>query len=263
MSDLRYNDVKEVDFMTKGFNANQLKLIAILAMTIDHLTWTLFPGYATQGYVILAHIAGRVTAPIMWFFISEGYHHTRNVKKYTKRLFLLALISHFAYNFCFGIPFLPFQTSVFNQTGVVWSLAWGLVLLQINDNPKIAQWQKICLILLVCLITFPSDWSCVATMAVLFLGTYRGDFRKQMLWLMVWSCVYAAVYFLFIDKVYAVIQLGTCLSIPLLKCYNGQRGSWKGMGKLFYFYYPAHLAVCGLIRIALWGVDFVTAAANL
>ena len=25
-------------------NGNQLKLIAIIAMTVDHLTWTLFPG---------------------------------------------------------------------------------------------------------------------------------------------------------------------------------------------------------------------------
>ena len=249
--------------MTKGLSANQLKFIAILAMTIDHLTWTLFPGYSTAWYVIIAHIIGRLTAPIMWFFIAEGYHYTRNVKRYTMRLFLLAFISHFAYNFCFGIPILPFQTSVFNQTGVVWSLAWGLVLLQVNDSQNLRQWQKTVMILLVCLITFPADWSCVATMAVLFLGTYRGDFRKQMLWMMIWSAIYAAVYFFFIDKVYAFIQLFTCLTIPLLRLYNSQRGSWKGMGKLFYVYYPAHLVLCGILRVLLWGASFVTAAANI
>lgn len=248
--------------MRKGLNVNQLKAIAIAAMTLDHLVWTLFPGYSTQWYVILCHIIGRLTAPIMWFFIAEGYHHTRNVQKYTKRLFLLAFISHFAYNFCFGIPFLPFQTSLFNQTGVVWSLAWGLVLLRVNDSQSLKQWQKILIILLVCLITFPSDWSCVATMAVLFMGSERGNFQKQMLWMMVWTCVYAAVYFFFIDKVYAFIQLGTCLTIPLLKLYNGEKGSWKAMGKLFYAYYPAHLVVCGILRILLWGADFITAAAN-
>lgn len=248
--------------MRKGLNANQLKAIAIAAMTLDHLVWTLFPGYSTQWYVILCHIIGRLTAPIMWFFIAEGYHHTRNVQKYTKRLFLLAFISHFAYNFCFGIPFLPFQTSLFNQTGVVWSLAWGLVLLRVNDSQSLKQWQKILIILLVCLITFPSDWSCVATMAVLFMGSERGNFQKQMLWMMVWTCVYAAVYFFFIDKVYAFIQLGTCLTIPLLKLYNGEKGSWKAMGKLFYAYYPAHLVICGILRILLWGADFITAAAN-
>jgi len=248
--------------MSMGLNANQLKLIAIVAMTLDHLVWTVFPGYSTVWYVMLAHLIGRITAPIMWFFIAEGYHHTRNIGNYTKRLFLLAFFSHFAYNFCFGIPFLPFQTTIFNQTGVVWSLAWGLVLLRVNDSQKLLQWQKILLILLVCLITFPSDWSCVAAMAVLFLGSYRGDFRKQMLWLVAWSGIYAAVYFFFIDKVYALIQLGTCLSIPLLRLYNGEKGRWKGMGKLFYGYYPGHLAACGLLRVLLWGADFVTATAN-
>lgn len=122
----------------KGLNANQLKLIAILAMTLDHLTWTLFPGYSTEWYVILFHIIGRLTAPIMWFFIAEGFHYTHDIKKYAIRLFVLAAISHFTYNFCFGMSPVPFQTTVFNQTGVVWSLAWGLVLLYIYEEK---QWQ--------------------------------------------------------------------------------------------------------------------------
>lgn len=245
-----------------GLTANQLKLIAIAAMTLDHLVWTVFPGYDTRWFVLLAHVIGRLTAPIMWFFIAEGYHHTGNIRRYAKRLFLLALISHFAYNFCFGIPFLPFQTSVFNQTGVVWSLAWGLVLLWLFDNESIPDWVKWLSIPVVCILTFPSDWSCIAAMAVLFIGTNRGRFKAQMLWMMVWTFVYAAVYFFFIDKAYAIVQLFTCLSIPLLKLYNGQRGSWRPMGKVFYVYYPAHLAICGILRILLWGADFVTAAAS-
>ena len=248
--------------MKPQLTSNQLKLIAIIAMTLDHLAWTLWPGYSLEWWVMGIHILGRLTAPIMWFFIAEGYHYTRNVKKYALRLFTLALVSHFAYNFCFGIPFIPFQTSVFNQTGVVWSLAWGLVLLWVYDKSGWKDWKKLAATVFVCLITFPADWSCIAAMAVVFIGTYRGDFRKQMLWMMIWSAVYALVYFLFIDRVYGLIQLGTCLTIPLLKLYNGQRGSWKGMGKVFYIYYPLHLFLCGIVRILLWGMDFVTAAAN-
>ena len=227
-----------------ALNSNQLKLIAIAAMTLDHLVWTICPGYSRVWWVLLAHIIGRLTAPIMWYFIAEGYHYTHDVKKYAGRLFLLALISHFAYNFCFGISFIPFQTSVFNQTSVAWSLAWGLVLLCVNNSDKLKSWQKTVIILLVCVITFPSDWSCIASMAILFIGSYRGNFRKQMLWMMFWTLLYALVYFFFIDRVYALVQLGTCLTIPLLRLYNGERGSWKGMGKLFYAYYPAHLAAC-------------------
>lgn len=247
---------------SKGLNANQLKLIAIIAMTLDHLIWTISPGYSKEWWVVLVHVIGRLTAPIMWFFIAEGYYHTHNIKKYATRLFGLAIVSHFAYNFCFGISFIPFKTSVFNQTGVVWSLAWGLMLLYINDSQRLKQWQKTILIMLACVITFPSDWSCVATMAVLFIGINRGNFKKQMTAIMIWTLVYAAVYFIFIDRLYAIIQLGTCLTIPLLSLYNGQRGSWKGMGKLFYAYYPVHLVICGIIRILLWGIEFTTATAN-
>lgn len=238
----------------KGWNGNQLKLIAIIAMTIDHLAWTLAPGYSTEWWVLLCHLAGRLTAPIMWFFIVEGWHYTHDVRKYMLRLFLLALVSHFAYNFCFGIPMLPFREgSFFNQTSVAWSLAWGLVLLRIHSNEKTASWLKFALTILICVISFPSDWSCVASMAILYMGVSRGDFKKQMVWMMVWSAVYALVYFLFLDRLYGLLQLGTCLTIPLLRCYNGRRGRWKGMGKLFYVYYPLHLALLGLLRTALRG----------
>ena len=190
----------------------------------------------------------------MWFFIVEGWHYTHDVRKYTLRLFLLALVSHFAYNFCFGIPMLPFREgSFFNQTSVAWSLAWGLVLLRIHSNEKTASWLKFALTILICVISFPSDWSCVASMAILYMGVSRGDFKKQMVWMMVWSAVYALVYFLFLDRLYGLLQLGTCLTIPLLRCYNGRRGRWKGMGKLFYVYYPLHLALLGLLRTALRG----------
>lgn len=246
----------------KGLNANQIKLIAIAAMTLDHLVWTLFPGYNTEWFVVLFHIIGRLTATIMWFFIAEGYHYTHDIKKYATRLFLLAAISHFAYNFCFGIPFIPFQTTVFNQTGVVWSLAWGLVLLYIHDQKPWKPWLKSLITMAVCLITFPSDWSCIATMAILYIGLYRGNFKKQMACMMLWTAAYALVYFLFIDKVYAFIQLFTCLTIPLLRLYNGKRGTMKGIGKLFYIYYPLHLFLCGIIRIALWGVGFSTGVKN-
>ncbi len=244
----------------KGLNSNGLKLIAIAAMTIDHLTWTFVPGYSREWWVLLLHLLGRLTAPIMWFFIAEGYHYTHDLKKYAVRLFLLAVVSHFAYNFCFGISFVPFEKSVFNQTGVVWSLAWGLLLLSIMEHEKIREWQKFLAVIFVCVVTFPSDWSCIAAMAVTFIGVNRGNFSRQMAQIVIWTFFYAVVYFIFIDKVYALLQMGTCLAIPLLRCYNGERGRWKGMGKLFYLYYPLHLAVCGVIRILLWGVGSVTAA---
>ena len=143
---------------------------------------------------------------------------------------------------------------MFNQTGIVWSLAWGLVLLWVFDASGWKQWQQTVFLGFVCIITFPCDWSCIAALAVAFMGMNRGNFKAQMLWMMLWTGVYALVYFLFLNRVYAVIQLFTVLAIPLLRLYNGQRGTQKSVGKLFYGYYPIHLAACGLLRILLWGV---------
>lgn len=234
-------------------NGNQLKGIALVAMTLDHVVSVVFPGYPTDWYIILLHIMGRLAAPIFWFFIAEGYHYTRGRRKYALRLLVFALIGHFAYNFAFGIPFIPFQTSVFNQTSVMWSLFWGVVALMITDQEKLEQWQKTLLVIGICVITFCADWSCIAVMAILEIGQNRGDFRRQMRGMMVYVAMYAVVYALFIHPVYGVIQMFTALTIPLLRCYNGERGKWRGMKYLFYLYYPLHLAVCGLIRLALHG----------
>ena len=68
-----------------GLTGNALKLIAIAAMTLDHVLWILFPGYQHMWWLLALHAIGRITAPIMWFFIAEGYLHTHDFKKYALR----------------------------------------------------------------------------------------------------------------------------------------------------------------------------------
>lgn len=237
----------------KTLNRDQIKLIAITAMTIDHLTWGFFPGTQAVWYVVALHIIGRLTAPIMWFFIAEGCYYTHDMKKYIGRLFLFALISHFAYDFAFGIPFLPLSTGFFNQTSVMWSLAWAVVLIGICRQENIAQWIKIVSIVVICLLSFPSDWSSIAVMCPFFLYEHRGQFKLQARDIVFWTFLYATVYFIILDRLYGILQMFTFLTIPILARYNGQRGQWKGMKWFFYLYYPAHLIVIGLIRIAIHG----------
>ena len=60
--------------MTKNklLDSNQLKIIAIVAMTVDHIAWMLFPGYPREALPVIMHIIGRLTCPIMYYFIAEG-----------------------------------------------------------------------------------------------------------------------------------------------------------------------------------------------
>ena len=62
-------------------------------MTIDHVTDLFYPSFPAQPLPIALHVIGRLTAPIMWFFIAEGYHYTHNIKKYLLRLGIFAVIS--------------------------------------------------------------------------------------------------------------------------------------------------------------------------
>ncbi len=248
--------------MKKGLNSNALKMIAIIAMTIDHIAWLVFPDYPHEVLPVILHTIGRLTCPIMCYFIAEGYHYTKNIRKYTCRLFVFAVISHFAYIFASADfvdwkSFIPFYYgNILNQTSVIWPLAWGLVMLRIVKSEKIPkQWVKTVLILLICLVTFPSDWSCIASLCILAFGTNRGKLRTQSMWLIIYVAIYATVYCFAIDRVYGLVQMGVVLAIPFIKLYNGERGKNPRINKImkwfFYIYYPLHLAILGTIQLAL------------
>ena len=243
----------------KLLNSNALKFIAIFAMTLDHIAWAVFPGYPTEALPVILHIIGRITCPIMCFFIAEGFYYTKDIKKYTARLFVFAVISHFAYIFASNSfvdwkSFIPFYYGeILNQTSVMWPLAWGLVMLRIEKSQKIKNvWLKMLLVLLICIVSFPSDWSCIASLCVLAIGSNRDNFKKQMIWLTGFVAIYSIVYLFSFDLVYGVIQMGVVLSVPLLMMYNGERGKNPKVNKImkwfFYVYYPLHLFIIGIIK---------------
>jgi hypothetical protein len=244
--------------MKKVLNSNKIKLIAIIAMTIDHIAWLLYPGYDDGIIPVVLHIIGRLTCPIMCYLIAEGYYYTKNINKYTMRLFAFSFISHFAYIFAssdyagwqYFIPF--YGGNILNQTSVMWSLAWGLVMLRVVNSERMKMGIKTLVVLLICVIAFPSDWSCIASLCILAIGTNKGDFKKQMLWMVFYVGIYSIVYFFALDKLYAIIQMAVVLSIPVIMLYNGQRGSNPKINKImkwfFYIYYPLHLFIIGYIH---------------
>jgi len=231
----------------RGLTSNALKLIAIFTMTLAHSATIFFSRYSYDISALFMNGIGRLTAPIMMFLVVEGYHHTRNLKKYIFRLSILAIISHFTYRFCFGKEY----NSIFDQTSVIWAYLMGLIALVIRENYKLKTWQKHLLLIPVIWAAFPADWSSPAAFAIIYMGLNYGNFRKQMISLVICIAVYAAIYAIFLNVVYGLMQMLIVLAIPLLYQYNGQRGTWKGMKWFFYIYYPAHLILLGLIRIFL------------
>ncbi|MFA5523409.1 MAG: TraX family protein [Tissierellales bacterium] len=246
------NPEKSVGFK---ISANTLKIIAIIAMLIDHIAWAFVPTASLLGQIM--HMIGRLTAPIMCYFIAEGYHHTHNLKKYAIRLGIFALISH--------VPFIYFETGklpiyysngihfVFH-TSVMYTLFLGLIALIVWNNQKLKNYTKKLLIALICIASLPGDWVFLAVLWILVFGINHGNIKKQMIGFSMVSVI------LVLNSVISgingiwwrpIFQLGVYFAIPLLSRYNGKLGYSKNnkwMKWLFYIFYPLHLLIIGLIR---------------
>lgn len=243
----------------KSLNTNILKIIAIISMTIDHVTWAIFPNFSTNPIAIIMHILGRIACPIFCYFIVQGYIHTKNFNKYLSRILVFALISHIPYvltsfNYIDIYSLIPGYYGIFNQTSILWGLACGLLLIKANDS-NLKNIYKILLSILICLISFPSDWSCVAPLIIFFMWVYKDNFMKQMISMFLMIITYVIVYYFSINKIYAFLQFGVILSIPLLYLYNGSKGNNIKLNKFmkwfFYIYYPAHLLLIYLFTIII------------
>lgn len=86
-----------------------LKIIALISMFCDHF------GDAFVKHFSFLNLIGRIAFPIFAFQISEGFLHTKNIKKYFFRLGIFALISQIPFSL-FSTKFLnasPFSLNVF------------------------------------------------------------------------------------------------------------------------------------------------------
>ena len=240
----------------KILNGNVLKLIAIVAMTLDHVAWAVWSVYDFYAGLLVMRVIGRLTLPIMCFLIAEGFFYTRSRAKYALRLFLFAVIAHFAFMFCFNqgqgkwffVPFLGGDWQ--GQTSVMWGLAWGLILLWVFHTNWHWVWKFLAGAAIIFL-TLPADWGCVAPLLILAFGKSRGYFILQMFWLVAIVWVDTFVTLAYSHSVMALINLMVIICVPVLWQYNGQRGRSVRLNRFlkwfFYLYYPLHLFVIGLL----------------
>ena len=218
----------------RKINATEIKKIAITAMTIDHIAWFL-PNDMFCSYIM--HVIGRITAPIMWFFIAEGCYYTREWKKYFIRMMGFAVVSHFAYCYYEGMP-------LWHQTSVMSPLTLSVLLINIGKSDKLPTPFKILPIILLILGSIPSDWGVLALIMPAVLYKCRHSFKLQS-YAIAGSGVLAAL-LTNAPTLYRVLQLFVVLSIPILANYNNERG--EGSKWFFYIYYPLHLVFLGIYK---------------
>lgn len=115
-------------------NGTQLKLLAIICMTIDHAAVLFLPSDSTI-YLLLRFI-GRWTAPIMAFQLAEGFRHTKSFHRYLGRLLLFAVISQPFYIVMVKHGILETGIEICTALNVMFPLAIGLVMMRIITKLK-------------------------------------------------------------------------------------------------------------------------------
>lgn len=220
-----------------------LKIIAIVTMLIDHLGYTLFPQHTWMRYI------GRIAFPIFCYLITEGFVHTKNVKKYSFRLFLFAIISEIPYD-------LAFYRKIFywEQQNVFFTLLFGLLCLIIIKESKQLLVKLIGVASLVLVAEFfGSDYGGVGVSFIIIFYLYRNNsIMRAIAFFIINSIIFSRLLsfsypwemntlFEFFIQDYAILSL-----LPI-EMYNGKRGyrmKWS-----FYLFYPIHLLIIyGMIR---------------
>lgn len=119
----------------------------------------------------------------------------------------------------------------------IWPLFLAAVGLYIFDDEKrsfpLKNWQKIALLLVLCVLAFPSDWSCFPVLCTLHIYQNRGNLKKQVLGMLAYISMYVLVWCLCIDMVYGLLQFGIIIVWPFMHFYNGTRGRAKWMKWFF------------------------------
>lgn len=216
-----------------------------MAMLFDH-SMALFMSHDTVIGMML-RIPGRIVAPVMCYFIAEGYHYTSNRINYICRLLLFAAISHIPYVLCFNYKF-------FQATSVIWGLALGLISLTVIKGKKFHLFFKIFVLVLCCGLSITANWNYVAVLWIVGFGLYHNRFKQQVI---IFSIIGIFLHIIptflnfgFTHEGYPHwYQFTIFLSIPLLGMYNGTRGKkTKAVTWFFYIFYPAHLLLLFVLR---------------
>lgn len=232
----------------KTIDRNQLKYIAALAMLIDHIGMFFVDDTTLLGFIM--RLIGRLTAPIMCYFIAEGYYFTSSKLRYGARLFLFAVLSQFAYAFSHGMPFLTLD---FN---VLYTFFICFLLIASYEKISVPILKGAAITVLFVLSSF-GDWGVIAPFWVLVFWIYREDFKMKILGFVfgVLIMTLAGIWMMLeSDSSWynQIWQLGSLMFIPLIMRYNNAKQYTGKFSKwFFYIFYPAHLIILALIDLNL------------
>gem|GEM_PF-130742 len=241
----------------KILNRDAIKYIAMFLMLLNHIS-TIFMKSGKLWSELFIDL-GYFTAIVMCYFLVEGYQYTHSKKNYAIRLLIFALISEFPYCFAFtesGI--LEFQ-----GLNMLFTLLICFCILTVVEKVSNIVLKIICVLGLI-LLSLISDWALLAPIFTLLFIWSRNSEIKIKYAFAVSMLLFGTFNFLggigrFSIKTNIIYAIGSMLGIALagiaiIYFYNGKRmNKGKNFSKwFFYFFYPVHLFILGLIRVCFF-----------
>lgn len=238
----------------KGLNRDVIKYIAMLTMLLNHIS-TIFMKSGSFLSEFFLDI-GYFTAITMCYFLVEGYQYTHSKKAYAIRLLLFALISEVPYCLAFT------QDGIieFEGLNMMFTLLICFGILVVFDRTSNMVLRFTYALFSIILSLFCS-WAILAPIFTLLFIWSKGSDKKIKLSFTIAVLLFAAFnlaggigrFSMTTNILYALgSMVGTGLSgIVITYLYNGKRlekgrvfSKW-----FFYWFYPVHLLILGLIRI--------------
>ncbi len=233
-----------------GMSGSTLKIIAMVAMVIDHAAVALIMPYMeavygyNESYIFASDICryiGRLAFPIFCFLLVQGYLHTRSVRKYASRLAIFAVLSE--------IPFdLAGSGKVFDfgAQNVLWTLLLGIIALElveyVQQLPFVQNMSQPCLFSWLAVVpiaalayVLKTDYDAFGVLLICILYITSANKKQQII----------------AGAIAVAWETTAPLAFIPIAFYNGKRG--LSLKWIFYLFYPVHLLIYGVLRLYLVG----------
>ena len=224
-----------------NLNTNFIKIIAIAAMTIDHVGTVFFPEYPAFRWI------GRIAFPLFGYCLTVGMLYTHDIRKYALRLGAFALISQPFWILAFHADNIPgnlFNLNIFFTLLVSLLATWGF--------KERKWWLFLVGLILLCAVNFDYAQTGLILMLIFYLCR-----NKPWLGFLLYTLSYLpALNGSMADPLswklgnYAVgFEIFSLLALPFIFLPIGtdiRLSKW-----FFYLYYPAHLLAIFLLQLFL------------
>lgn len=258
----------------KGISQETLKLIACVAMLIDHVGATLVLLLFMRNPVDSPaniwleclyrgmRLIGRIAFPIYCFLLVEGAYRTRDPKKYALRLFIGMLLSEIPFDLAFSPTWLVYEWKLttpllgFNPgfNSVMMTLLLGFGMIQCMKRVK-GLWKAVMILPFYFLAeALDTDYSGMGILLIAVFALTRGVKYEKLLCILGCAVVLNSgfkdmqIFGIWINtEIFALLAL-----IPIF-CYDGRKLTHnKAVQWGFYLFYPVHILILALLKFLIF-----------